>query len=47
MKVDANLDGVLDLIEWLHAAMDFFYVGGPDSPFSLLYGPLVEEEEFV
>ncbi len=42
-KVDANGDGVLDFNEWMFAAMDFFYVGGPESPFSLLYGPLEEE----
>ena len=41
--IDANHDGVISLNEWLYAMMMHNMCSGPDSPFSLFFGPIIED----
>ena len=40
--IDTNADGVISFNEWSYAFMSFVFVSGPESPFSLFFGPVVE-----
>ena len=43
--IDTNGDGTISYAEWSYAFMSFIFVSGPESPFSLFYGPLVEPKQ--
>ena len=43
--IDANEDGYIQLDEFLYAVLFFMFSSGPDSPLSLMFGPVQEEEK--
>ncbi len=42
--IDADKNGVLSLDEVCYGYANWLFCSGPDSPFSLLAGPLLQEE---
>ena len=42
--IDTNKDGLISLEEWQYAIVNFHFCSGPDSPFSLLFGPIIDED---
>ena len=45
--IDANEDGYIQLDEFLYAVLFFMFSSGPDSPLSLMFGPVQEEEKWI
>ena len=45
--IDANEDGYIQLDEFLYAVLFFVFSSGPDSPLSLMFGPVQEEEKWT
>ena len=40
--INTNSDCKISLEEWTHAWLSFVFVSGPECPFSLFYGQLVD-----
>ncbi len=42
--LDANKDGVIDINEYLYGIIFFHFSSGPESPLTVLFGPIIEDE---
>ncbi len=45
--IDQDKDGFINVDDWSYGIVNFHFCSGPDSPFSLFFGPIADEEEYV
>ena len=44
--IDTNKDGYIQLEEFQYAVLYFMFSSGPDSPLSIMFGPVPDEENW-
>ncbi len=43
--IDQNQDGFVDKEDWVYGVLNFHFCSGPESPYSLWFGPIPDEDD--